>query len=162
MPACLRTAGHGHRPIFSFFRSFVVIFCVGSLLSACTAIPENLWAINRTISDRFVYVSDLDKWCVSNYVELDVTGDYPFSGDCEEYAIAVKHHLDHMGIAASVWRVEGNGVPHAVTCTEDGWCLDYNVIPTQMDKTPYWFIERMTILTPVVKDTGADAPEKTP
>lgn len=161
MPAWLHATGHGNRSIFAFVRSLVVILCAGSVLSACTTVPENLWAINRAISDRFVYVSDLDKWCVSNYVEQDVTGDYRFSGDCEEYAIAVKHHLDHMGIAASVWRIEGNGIGHAVTCTEDGWCLDYNVIPTQMDKTPYWFIERLTILTPVVKNTGADVPEKT-
>lgn len=161
MPACLHTPAQCNRSLFTILRSLVIPLCAGSLLSACTAIPENLWEINRTISDRFVYVSDQDKWCVSNYVEQDVTGDERFSGDCEEYAIAVKHHLDHMGVAASVWRVEGNGEPHAVTCTEDGWCLDYNVIPTQMDKTPYWFVERLTILTPVVKNTGSDVPEKT-
>ena len=128
--------------------------------TGCTTIPENLWELNKTISHRFSYVSDQDKWCVSNYAEQGVTGDDHFSGDCEEYAFAIKHHLDHMGIPSSVWRVisKETGVSHAVTCTASGWCLDYNAMPRRKDKTPYYFGQEIAVEPAGLENTGADAP----
>lgn len=149
------------RPVYGIGRmgrSAILWFCMAS--TGCTTIPENLWELNKTISHRFSYVSDQDKWCVSNYVEQGVTGDDHFTGDCEEYAFAIKHHLDHMGIPSSVWHVvsKENGIAHAVTCTASGWCLDYNTMPRAKEKTPYYFGEEIPVEPAGVENTGADAP----
>lgn len=117
-------------------------------LGGCAGIPEELWALNRRISHNFVYVSDLDKWCSSQYIELNVTGDTVFSGDCEEYALAVRHHLDHMGIASQIWHVldRKTGQAHAITCTDEGWCMDYDALPMRRRNMSYEFISPIILV----------------
>lgn len=127
--------------VFSVRKCLVMMASAGAL-GGCAGIPDELWMLNRQISHNFVYVSDLVKWCSTQHIELEVTGDSRFSGDCEEYALAVRHHLNHMGIASQIWQVvdRKTGQIHAITCTDDGWCLDYDALPMRKRDTPYTFI----------------------
>lgn len=108
--------------------------------------PEDLYRIQKRINDRFVYVSDVEKWGVEHIDEGLVTGDVPFSGDCEEYATAIKYQLEKAGKPAERWMVEvKDGRLHAVSCmTDDVWCLD-NIerIPVKKDALRYRWIRTL-------------------
>lgn len=93
------------------------------------------------IKKPFSYVSDMKKWGSLEHHERGVTGESRFSGDCEEYAFAMKWQLGRKGINASVWHVLNGEEGHAVTCTEDGYCLDYGRAPTRREDTGYVFLK---------------------
>lgn len=118
--------------------------CCFMILSGCATVPENLWQLNRATSDRFTYVSDQAKWGVESFVEVGVTGEKQFSGDCEEYAFAMVFQLNKRGIAAQVWVVSTKSGLHAITCTLDGWCLDYDNVPVRKERASYY--DFMTIM----------------
>lgn len=115
-----------------------------TLMSACSKPEEEkLWMLNKQLSDKFTYISDPEKWGVLEKWEWDITGDKPFSGDCEEYAIAMKKILDSKGIPSSIYFVLDGKTGHAVTCTETDWCLDYNDIPTKLKDTGYVVLRKI-------------------
>ena len=115
--------------------------------------PENLYRIQQHVNERFTYVPDLVKWGVVHKDEGLVTGEERFTGDCEEYATATKYQLEKAGFSAKRWMVRINdarryGVRgtslHAVTCTDDGWCLD-NItrIPQKQASLQYTWIRTL-------------------
>lgn len=104
-----------------------------------------LWKINKEVSHKFTYVTDMKKWGVDHYSEEGITGEKKFTGDCEEYAKAIKYQLHKVGIDSTIWAVwhsEANQY-HAVTCTLNGWCLDENTRPTRKEDTNYVFIREI-------------------
>lgn len=112
------------------------------LLTGCaSSYQDNLWALNKSVSHRFHYVTDPDKWGEQEHHERDVTGQTRFSGDCEEYAYAMRWQLSQRGITSTVWHVINEQGGHAVTCTEDGYCLDYGRAPTKREDTGYFFLK---------------------
>ena len=110
------------------------------LLTSCSTIPEKYWEINRETSYKFTYISDYRKHGVPHYEEPFVTGNTLFSGDCEEYAAAVQYQLALNSVPATRWYVIGRAGAHALTCTQDGWCLDAYTLPFRREKAPYVFI----------------------
>ena len=110
------------------------------MLSGCLYTPESYWEINKRLSSHFTYISDYKKHGVPHYEEPFVTGNTPFSGDCEEYAAAVQYQLALNSVPATRWYVIGRAGAHALTCTQDGWCLDAYTLPFRREKAPYVFI----------------------
>ncbi len=104
-----------------------------------------LWKINREVSHKFTYVTDMEKWGVEHYSEEGVTGEKKFTGDCEEYAKAIKYQLHKVGIDSTIWAVWNNETNeyHTITCTLDGWCLDDNTRPMREEDTNYVFIQEI-------------------
>lgn len=122
-------------------RLLVVVLML--MMTGCATVPENYWRINKATSAKFTYVSDMQKHGVTHLDELVVTGDYPFDGDCEEYATAIRFQLARAGIPARRWVVSTKSGYHAITCTEDGWCFDAFNVPMRRENTPYLFITQM-------------------
>lgn len=108
--------------------------------------PEDIYRIQKHVNDRFSYVSDQAKWGVGHFDEGLVTGNKPFSGDCEEYATAIKYQLESAGKPAQRWMVmTKKGQFHAVTCMKaDVWCLD-NIerIPVKKDALRYVWMRQL-------------------
>lgn len=128
----------------------VIVLCSSLvIMSGCSTVPENLWQINRATSARFTYVSDHEKWTVESFVELGVTGDMQFSGDCEEYAFAMVYQLNKHGIVAQVWVVSSTQGFHAIACTLDGWCMDYRNVPIRRERSSYYFMGVMPDSAPM-------------
>ena len=124
--------------------TFSALLALAVLVSGCASTYyDDLWALNKRVSHRFTYVSDMQKHGVIEYHEKGVTGNDKFSGDCEEYAFAIKYQLARAGINATVWHVYDGVGGHAVTCTEDGYCLDHKQAPRRREDTGYEFIKAL-------------------
>ena len=125
----------------------LIAFCL--VMTGCASLsrpPEDLWMIQKRINQKWTSVSDQAKWGTYHYDEGLVTGDEPFSSDCEEYASAAKYQLEKAGYKALTWVViERTGTYHAVTCTVDGeWCLDnLTGIPAKRDALGYQWVKVM-------------------
>lgn len=87
--------------------------------------PKNLSDVQKKVYDNFSYISDRGKWGVENYVEYAVTGDIPFTGDCEEYAIAIMHQLKKENVEHKYVITTYNNEPHAMV-KSGSWCVDNN------------------------------------
>lgn len=127
----------------------VLLVCTGLALSGCSLpqpIPENLYRVNKRVSNNFLYVSDEVKHGYAEYWEAGVTGDTRFTGDCEEYAFAMNVQLNRMGIPNTMWVVAppaGSapvGELHALTCSDSGWCFDYDRVPFRKETSEYTWI----------------------
>jgi predicted transglutaminase-like cysteine proteinase len=124
--------------------TFAALVFLAVMVSGCASSRyDNLWALNKSVSHRFTYLSDDEKHGVVEFWEKGVTGDGPFSGDCEEYAFAIKYQLQQAGYQAKTWRVHDGIGGHAVTCTDDGYCLDHRRAPRLMRDTGYQFFDEI-------------------
>lgn len=120
---------------------YLAILCV--CLTGCASVPEAYWQINRATSERFTYVSDFEKHGVPDYREEGVTGDTRFTGDCEEVAAAMKYQLAKIGVKSTIWVVKRKYDYHALTCTDDGWCMDAYTVPMRRESVRDVFITQL-------------------
>ena len=119
----------------------LAIFCL--CLTGCASVPESYWQINRATSERFTYVSDFEKHGVPDYREEGVTGDEPFKADCEEYSMAIQYQLAKIGVKSTIWVVKRKYDYHALTCTDDGWCMDAYTVPMRRESVRDVFITQL-------------------
>lgn len=120
----------------------IAVLCV--CLSGCaTTAADDYWRLNRAVSERFTYISDIEHHGVQHYHERGHTGRGPFKGDCEEFSDAIRYQLALRGVASRSWVVKAKQGYHALTCSEDGWCFDANTVPFRREQAPYLFITEM-------------------
>lgn len=120
--------------------TFAALIFLAIMVSGCASVPEKYWQVNRMTSDRFTYVTDYEKHGVADFREEGVTGDAPFSSDCEEYGMAIQHQLAKIGVKSTIWLVKRKYDYHALTCSEDGFCFDAFTVPIRREKVTDVFI----------------------
>lgn len=115
--------------MLTVLRYFAGACFAGLGLSACaifgTDEQQAEWLVMREVKAvndaRFTYITDQQKYGVPEFWNLNETGDQPFSGDCEEYAIAAQHQLLKRGVWSRIVIRPG----HAIVCGRF-YCIDNN------------------------------------
>lgn len=132
----MKTPRRAARYIATAFLVAVVAIVAAALLSSAAhagifdgpdlskdAEYQAMSAVSEGLAKKFTYVTDIKLHGVEQYVDLSVTGDEPFAGDCEEYALAALIQLRRRGSPASFRRVLWNRQGHALVVGKV-WCID--------------------------------------
>lgn len=101
--------------------------CNASLFGDSNPAAEREWkAINEVAYEQhahFTYVSDMQKHGVEHHAEQGVTGDEPFSGDCEEFMQAAFVQLLRRGVVVAPVFTKVGDEPHVMACGQY-YCTD--------------------------------------
>jgi hypothetical protein len=123
--------------------TFAALIFLAIMVTGCASVPEKYWEINRATSHKFTYISDIEKHGVHHFVEYGTTGNSRFTGDCEEYALAIQYQLATIGVNSVIWVTKRRAGLHALTCSDDGWCFDAFTVPERRESVQDVFITRM-------------------
>lgn len=117
------------------------------MLSGCHAFfvepLQDVYTIHKTLTGRFVYISDEHKFGEPERWEAGVTGDGVFSGDCEEFALAGVTQMSRF--QPGKWHVQivrqrRRNEHHALACG-DGKCFDNSGVYTEKEARQRFIFE---------------------